>query len=35
MLGYTQSPITGKLVAELAAGDPTSLPVEPYRVDRF
>jgi D-amino-acid dehydrogenase len=35
MLGYTQAPITGKLVAEIASGDPTSLDVEQYRVDRF
>ncbi len=35
MLGFTQSPATGKLVAELAAGRPTSLPVEPFRPDRF
>jgi len=35
MLGFTQSPATGKLVAEMAAGRPTSLPVEPFRPDRF
>lgn len=34
-LGFTQSPITGKLVAELAAGKPTSVPVDPFRPDRF
>ena len=35
MLGYTQAPITGKLVAEIAAGGPTSVDVEPFRPDRF
>jgi D-amino-acid dehydrogenase len=30
-LGFTQSPITGKLVAELACGEPTSVPLEPFR----
>jgi D-amino-acid dehydrogenase len=34
-LGFTQSPATGKLVAELAAGKPSSLPMEPFRPDRF
>lgn len=34
-LGFTQSPITGKLVAELATGRPPSVPVEPFRPDRF
>jgi D-amino-acid dehydrogenase len=34
-LGFTQSPATGKLVAELASGKPTSLPLEPFRPDRF
>ena len=34
-LGFTQSPATGKLVAELAAGKPPSLPVEPFHPDRF
>jgi len=34
-LGFTQSPATGKLVAELATGRPTSVPVEPFRPDRF
>ena len=34
-LGFTQSPATGKLVAEMATGTPTSLPVEPFRPDRF
>lgn len=35
MLGFTQSPITGKLVAELANGEATSLSLEPFRLDRF
>ncbi|HLE72118.1 MAG TPA: hypothetical protein VJH87_20740 [Vicinamibacteria bacterium] len=35
MLGFTQSPITGKLVAELASGATPSLPLEPFRLDRF
>jgi D-amino-acid dehydrogenase len=34
-LGFTQGPATGKLVAELAAGKPTSIPLEPFRPDRF
>ena len=35
MLGFTQSPMTGKLVAELANGDEPSLSLEPFRLDRF
>jgi D-amino-acid dehydrogenase len=35
MLGFTQSPMTGKLVAELASGVKPSLPLEPFRLDRF
>jgi D-amino-acid dehydrogenase len=35
MLGFTQSPATGKLVAELANGQPSSVPLEPFRLDRF
>ena len=34
-LGFTQSPATGKLVAELATGRSTSVSVEPFRPDRF
>lgn len=34
-LGFTQSPATGRLIAELAAGRPPSVPVEPFRPDRF
>ena len=35
MLGFTQSPMTGKLVAALANGDEPSLPLEPFRLGRF
>jgi len=35
MLGFTQSQATGKLVAELAAGRTPSLPLHPFRLDRF
>lgn len=35
MLGFTQSPATGKLVAELANGQTPSIPLEPFRLDRF
>lgn len=34
-LGYTQSPATGKLVADLANGQPPSLPLAPFRLTRF
>jgi D-amino-acid dehydrogenase len=34
-LGFTQGPATGKLIAELASDVPTSLPLEPFRPDRF
>ena len=34
-LGLTFGPITGQLIAELAAGRPASLDLRPYRVDRF
>jgi D-amino-acid dehydrogenase len=34
-LGLTFGPITGQLIAELAAGKPASLDLHPYRVDRF
>ncbi|MEH3145570.1 MAG: FAD-dependent oxidoreductase [Methylobacterium frigidaeris] len=34
-LGLTQSAATGQLVAELIAGRPPSLPLEPFRPDRF
>ncbi len=33
--GLTMGAITGKLVAELAAGQPTTIDVGPYRPDRF
>jgi D-amino-acid dehydrogenase len=35
MLGFTQSPATGKLVAELASGKAPSIPLEPFRLNRF
>jgi D-amino-acid dehydrogenase len=35
MLGFTQSPMTGKLVAELANGEEPSVPPEPFRLSRF
>ena len=35
MLGFTQSPITGKLVAELACGEQPSVPLDAFRLDRF
>ena len=35
MLGFTQSPITGKLIAQLAAGDEPTVSLEPFRLDRF
>ena len=35
MLGYTHGPISGKLMAELICGEPTSLPLEPLSLRRF
>lgn len=35
MLGIGLAPITGELVAEAASGAPPSLPLEPFRPDRF
>ncbi len=35
MLGFTQSPITGKVVAEMADGQRPSVPLEAFRFDRF
>jgi len=35
MLGFTQSPGTGKVVAELANGETPSVPLEPFRFGRF
>jgi D-amino-acid dehydrogenase len=35
MLGFTQAPMTGKLVAELAGGLPPSVSIEPFRLNRF
>jgi D-amino-acid dehydrogenase len=34
-LGLTEGAITGKLIAELIAGKPTSIDIDPYRIDRF
>jgi D-amino-acid dehydrogenase len=35
MLGFTQSPMTGKLVAEIAGEETPSVPLEPFRLERF
>jgi D-amino-acid dehydrogenase len=35
MMGFTQSPMTGKLVAEIANGEPPSMPVDGFRLSRF
>ena len=35
MLGFTQSPITGKLVSEIANGQLPSVSVTPFALDRF
>ena len=34
-LGLTMAGITGKLIAELATGKPTSVDLAPFRPDRF
>ncbi len=34
-LGFTQGPISGRLIAEMIAGEPTTIDVSPYRADRF
>lgn len=34
-LGLTQAPTTGRLIAELAAGETPSIDLTPFRVDRF
>jgi len=34
-LGFTLSPITGRLVADLAEGRPPAVPLEPFRLSRF
>lgn len=34
-LGITQGPVTGALVAQLLTGQPTTLPLHPYRATRF
>jgi D-amino-acid dehydrogenase len=33
--GLTLGAISGKLIAEMAAGQPTTIDITPYRVDRF
>jgi len=33
--GILTSPLTGLLIAELASGEPTSVPLEPFRLSRF
>lgn len=35
MLGFTQAPVTGNLVADLANGRIPPIPLEPFRPDRF
>lgn len=35
MLGLTQGPITGQIVAQLAAGEAPAIDLTPYRVERF
>lgn len=35
MLGFTQSPATGKIVAEIANGQTPSVPIEAFRFERF
>ena len=35
MLGLSLAPATGRLVAEMASGGPTFIPVEAYSPDRF
>ncbi|KAB0266784.1 NAD(P)/FAD-dependent oxidoreductase, partial [Microvirga brassicacearum] len=34
-LGLTQGATTGRLVGELAAGEPTTIDLAPFRIDRF
>ena len=35
MKGVSLAPVTGRLVAELVAGEPPSLDMRPFRPDRF
>jgi D-amino-acid dehydrogenase len=35
MLGFTQSPATGKIVSEIADGQTPSVPIEAFRFERF
>ena len=34
-LGMTQGPVTGRLLAQALAGEPTDIPLQPYRIARF
>ena len=34
-IGLTQSAATGRLIADLAAGRTSSIPLDPFRPDRF
>ncbi len=34
-LGFTQGPVSGRLIAELIAGEPPVIDVSPYRAERF
>jgi D-amino-acid dehydrogenase len=34
-LGLTMAAVTGRLVADLAAGRPAAIDLAPYRADRF
>lgn len=34
-LGFTQGPISGRLIAEAMAGEPTSVDIRPFRAERF
>jgi sarcosine oxidase subunit beta len=33
--GFQLGPVVGRIIAELASGEPSSLPVEPFRIGRF
>lgn len=35
MMGWSLGPVTGKLVSEIIAGQPLSLNLDPFKVDRF
>jgi D-amino-acid dehydrogenase len=34
-LGLTESATTGRLIAQLVSGEPTSIDMTPFRIDRF